>query len=140
MAEEEGGAAADQVFTVVKAAMLSPLAAIWQLIQHIQIIPANHWAGLPVVIYHITLTCKTSFTLYTRRLPRLQGGGWLWRCNTHSCPVDTESKVVKAGVHTDHRAWLTTSPLLVGGVEADTRGKESFEKLGITKALITMLM
>lgn len=95
MAEEEAGATADQVFTVVKAAMLSPLAAIRQLIQRIQIIPANHWAGLPIVIYHITLTCRTSFTLCTRRMPRLQGGGWQEGHTTCSAD-DPESNMVKA--------------------------------------------
>lgn len=45
-----------QIFTVVQAAMLSLLAAIWQLTQHVEIIPTNHWAGSPVLVYHVTLT------------------------------------------------------------------------------------
>lgn len=57
---EKAGVAAYQILRVVQAAMLSPLAAIWQLIQDMQIIPADHWAGLSIFIYHITLTCDTS--------------------------------------------------------------------------------
>ena len=60
--------AAYQVFRVIQVAMLSPHAAIRQLIQSIQVVPANYWAGLPILIYHVTLPCNTSLAWRVRAI------------------------------------------------------------------------
>ena len=47
--------------------MFSPFAAVRKLVQHMQVVPANDRAGLPVLIHHITLTCSTNLRCSAKR-------------------------------------------------------------------------
>ncbi len=48
---------AHQILAVIEVAVLSPLGAIRQLVQHMQVTPADDGVGLTLLIHHITLTC-----------------------------------------------------------------------------------